>query len=415
MHMKISSIGWACFVWSCVVLSGCGGSPAGTTEGTGGESTGNPGGAGGAAGAGGIGGQGGSGNAGGGQPSADPIVDVDIVADDSVGHMCLVRKSGALCCWGTNTSGQLGDGTTSPSDNAVPVSGISDAVAVTVGDLYSCALRKDGSVSCWGDNLYGRLGTGDSANHPSPAPVVGLSAKATAIHSGFLHTFAQLETLELTVWGHGAEGVFGNGPEPDSSSAVLVQHSANDLTDILDITGCSTTACALSPQGEVYCWGRNAYGLLGRDQPDFDYMDKASSVLSDVKDVSSQCYSACAVRKDGSVWCWGDGVTAPVQIPGVMDAVQVTAGQRMCALLAGGTVSCWTSVMAPQPEPFTALGSDVERLFEGDRNSKCALKKDGRVVCWGELPTGGGKTKMSADPVELTDTFVCNGDIPPPL
>src|SRR5437763_1481762 len=75
-------------------------------------------------------------------------------------HTCALMRDGTAQCWGKNTDGQLGNGTTKGSNTPVPVTGISNAAAVVAGWFHSCALMPDGTVQCWGNNSFGQLGNG---------------------------------------------------------------------------------------------------------------------------------------------------------------------------------------------------------------------------------------------------------------
>ena len=84
------------------------------------------------------------------------------------------------CQLGGNAQGQLGIGTTTGQDagtacscweTPVAVSGLSGATAVAAGQSHSCALLSDGTVKCWGDNSVGQLGNGTTTNSPTPVQV----------------------------------------------------------------------------------------------------------------------------------------------------------------------------------------------------------------------------------------------------
>ena len=90
---------------------------------------------------------------------------------------CAVLTSGAVDCWGDNTFGELGNGSTTDSD--VPVAtGITTASAVAGSaddqDATACALLASGGVDCWGSGEAGQLGNGASNDSEIPVSVSGL-------------------------------------------------------------------------------------------------------------------------------------------------------------------------------------------------------------------------------------------------
>ena len=91
------------------------------------------------------------------------------------GHACAVLASGATVCWGSNWSGQLGNGTTVDSSAPVTVVGLSDAVAAAGGGSHTCALRRTGEVACWGDDQVGQIGNGSPWRSNVPVAVLGLA------------------------------------------------------------------------------------------------------------------------------------------------------------------------------------------------------------------------------------------------
>uniref|UniRef100_UPI003558BE68 RCC1 domain-containing protein n=1 Tax=Rhodococcus qingshengii TaxID=334542 RepID=UPI003558BE68 len=88
---------------------------------------------------------------------------------------CALMPGGTAKCWGANTSGQLGDGTSINGSIPVDVVGLSGAVALTAGYQSTCALMPGGTAKCWGANTSGQLGDGTSINGSIPVDVVGLS------------------------------------------------------------------------------------------------------------------------------------------------------------------------------------------------------------------------------------------------
>ena len=76
-------------------------------------------------------------------------------------HSCGI-STGQLWCWGSNGSGQLGDGVNNALPRYAPTL-VSTAVlfdSVTAGSGHSCALTAAGVAHCWGLNSNGQLGDG---------------------------------------------------------------------------------------------------------------------------------------------------------------------------------------------------------------------------------------------------------------
>ncbi|HXD75609.1 MAG TPA: Ig-like domain-containing protein [Vicinamibacterales bacterium] len=100
-------------------------------------------------------------------------------------HTCAVLQNGTARCWGYNSNGQLGDGTTTNALAPVTVGGITTGTgAIAAGNNDSCAVLRGGVVKCWGMNTYGELGIGTTADASSPASVVGINATWTSSDPG---------------------------------------------------------------------------------------------------------------------------------------------------------------------------------------------------------------------------------------
>src|ERR1051325_1623078 len=151
-----------------------------------------------------------------GLPSAPLVVraaTVDVVPLSSgSGHTCAITAAGGVACWGRNTTGELGDGTTNDRNVPVAVSGLAaNVVAVAAGYDHTCALTAVGAVKCWGSNWFGQLGDGTTSDSSVPIDVSGLSTGVTAIAAGSYHTCAIMTTGALKCWGNNWFGQLGNG------------------------------------------------------------------------------------------------------------------------------------------------------------------------------------------------------------
>src|SRR5207248_4759636 len=87
---------------------------------------------------------------------------------DDKSHSCALSTTGTVLCWGYNSSGQLGNGTTGEQPSPVAVTGLPAVVEVALGANHSCARTAAGAVWCWGQNGSGQLGNGGSVSTSTP-------------------------------------------------------------------------------------------------------------------------------------------------------------------------------------------------------------------------------------------------------
>jgi alpha-tubulin suppressor-like RCC1 family protein len=160
-------------------------------------------------------------------PSPLQVVDLVAVTDVTIAgyHTCAIDSGGAWC-WGTGTSGELGDGGTSSSNRPRAVAGLATGVtAIHTGggpsSNDSCCAVKDHELSCWGSGDWGRLGTGTTNNQLLAMAVPGLPASVSAVAVGWYHTCA-IVGGDATCWGRGTSGQLGDGGMATSYSPVLV-------------------------------------------------------------------------------------------------------------------------------------------------------------------------------------------------
>jgi alpha-tubulin suppressor-like RCC1 family protein len=132
-----------------------------------------------------------------------------------VGHTCATGL-GSSACWGDNSSGQFGNGTTVSSDTVVVVSPfgpnqLNPLSAVEAGPGFSCGVLTSYTLACWGDNSFGQLGDGTTIPTSVPATIgTALLGWDAAIDAGLRHA-CSLSGGAVACWGENLAGQLGDG------------------------------------------------------------------------------------------------------------------------------------------------------------------------------------------------------------
>lgn len=274
-------------------------------------------------------------------------------------HSCAVRRSGEVSCWGFNLDGQLGNGeTNSRSATPVDVSGLSDARAIAAGGNFSCAVRANGRVVCWGGNASGQLGDGSLTPSATPVTVRDIS-DAIGVAAGEAHACAVTSEGGIFCWGDGRNGQLGTGMSVSSPTPQPVVA----IPQAVAVTAGERSSCSLARSGAVHCWGANELGQLGSGTPSVTPNPTPVPVtgLEDASSIFMSKNHACAVRRSGNVVCWGAGASGQlgdgqprtdasaaqatfVRVSGITNGEHAGAGGfHSCATTRVGGILCWGS------------------------------------------------------------------------
>jgi len=321
-------------------------------------------------------------------------------------HACAVVADGTAACWGRNSNGQLGNGTTGPAASPLTRASISGRVVdVETGGGHSCALRADGTVVCMGLNDKGQLGLGSLTATPTPTAISGL-ADVKAIALGTASTCALLAGGTVRCWGDHADGKLGVG---NPNGNVTAPKDVTGLTDVKAVAVGNEHQCALTSVGDVYCWGKNDKGQVNGTVGTFvTTAAKVTGVANAVAIATGGAHS-CAVLADGSGRCWGDNSATQLGVTGTPSGIQtvgsltgaqfISAGAKTtCVLKINGVPQCWGSNASgaagvgnatatfATPQNVVMPGTPNNRathLSEGDDNG-CLTTSTGLAYCWGD-------------------------------
>lgn len=331
-------------------------------------------------------------------------------------HSCAVTGSGGVRCWGANTEGQLGDGTAAEQTGAVEVEGLSGPVAALSGSgNHTCALTTAGAVQCWGDNSRGQLGDGTTTASLQASTVPGLESGVRTVSAGAGHTCALTDEREVQCWGANGSGQLGTGDTIDRLAPARVAELPTRVTDVSVGNGFT---CVVFTGRTVRCWGDNSDGQLGSGDTDPRLLWEPITTLPRTGFVTAGEAHACTVTGDGKTWCWGangsgqlgadsagDHSATPLLVDAVPARTASAGGDRTCTITKSGTVECWGG--SPE-DPGSARPREVAGIAGADSvavgaTHACATTAEG-VRCWGGNTAGqlgDGTTEDRAEPVAV--------------
>ena len=245
-----------------------------------------------------------------------PLIPTDVpglangVASIAVGdfHKCALSNIGGVKCWGSNTNGQIGDNSTTQRVSPVDVFGLSSGVqAITAGQSHTCALTTAGAVKCWGLNSQGRLGDGSTTTRLIPVDI-GLASKVSAIVAGKSHTCALTTSGGVKCWGSNFQGELGD----NSTNMRLTPVDVSGLTNgAVAIAAGYQQTCALTTNGTMKCWGNTGRGSFTSDPPrlipvDIAIGSNASAIaVGGSTNFGAGDTHACALTVTGGISCVG--------------------------------------------------------------------------------------------------------------
>jgi alpha-tubulin suppressor-like RCC1 family protein len=176
-------------------------------------------------------------------------------------HTCVIKSDYTAHCWGDNTFGQLGNGTTTLSRKPVKVSTLTNVFRISAGYMHTCATYGSAGdrAACWGYNAFGQLGTGNTTNATTPRVISTGLGVGLEVSAGYLHTCFTGSSQQQKCAGYNQSGELGNNTTTNSSTLVLTSYLSNARAPAAG----NEFTCTFTHDGNVACSGRNADGQLG--------------------------------------------------------------------------------------------------------------------------------------------------------
>lgn len=354
--------------------------------------------------------------------------------------------SASVYCWGSNSSGQLGNGTT--TDSTIPVKvqrltypggiGSYKVLSMVAGDSTNCMIIETNEVYCWGENGAGQMGRGNTTDSSTPIRVQGLLAGKTISKLGaggdvFCAITSAPVNGDLYCWGKNTNGQIGigNTTSPQSSPVLVAGPSKTSgggaigtkvVTGINPSGAFNDNICAIAytttpADAKAYCWGLNTYGQLGdnsvtqRTSPvavnttngTSDLYNKTVVAISSEGNVSNTSTHTCAVAytsviTDAKAYCWGSNVDGQIGNNGAKTPSsswpRVPKAVSTSGVLSGKTV---TEVAVNNPGSCVIAYPTAGSI------------EDSRAYCWGStISRGDGVNADSVVPVAVTSVPAAN-------
>jgi alpha-tubulin suppressor-like RCC1 family protein len=288
-----------------------------------------------------------------------------------------LASNGRLYSWGYNAFGDLGDGSMSSATSTVPVAvafsgyspvklaiGISQ---ISAGINFGLALASDGAAYGWGDNSSGQLGNGTTTGADTPTAVaagaVPSGTSFTQVAAGLINSLALGSNGHIYAWGWNGDGQLGDGSTTPSNAPVAVSAGAAPAgTTFTQIAAGGDHGLALSSAGRLYAWGENGEGQLGdgtTTSSDVPVAVSPGAIPSDatITEIAAGYDDSFALTSTGALYAWGSNDEGSLGDGGLDNsdvpvAVELASGTTIAQVARGSTQFHSLAIVQGVSAPF---------------------------------------------------------------
>lgn len=247
---------------------------------------------------------------------------------------------------------------------------------LTTADDHSCGIT-EGVVFCFGIDNFGQLGNGPALTGNQPAPtrvdVSGLPEDTwfTEVNAADRHSCAVTRDGDIYCWGNDSTGALGDGPDRPEIRETPTRVDRSGLptgAGFASVTAGEHHTCGLASTGAAYCWGADGAAPLGNGpgltelQPTPSPVDTSTTDTSTWRSIDAGAIHTCGVTTTGTGYCWGNDAYGQV----------------------GNGFDRWDNEESPYPVVMTDLPSATTwATVQAGDNHTCGLTTDGDAYCWG--------------------------------
>jgi len=227
-----------------------------------------------------------------------------IAAGYDGGHGLAIDQNGKAWAWGYNLVGQLGDRSVVSKRTPVAVCGNRTFCRIAASmNFASIAIDNKGKAWAWGSNSSGQLGDNSSTNRCTPVAVCGTQTFCK-ISMGNAHTVAIDKNGKGWAWGFGGNGRLGDNSIVSKRSPVAICGNKT----FCHISAGQTFVLAIDKNGKGWSWGQNSFGVLG----DNTTTDRSTPIgITGTRTfcrISAGYEHSLALDYKGKAWAWGIGI-----------------------------------------------------------------------------------------------------------